>query len=240
MDLLIRPEIVQANYGNVFLLMIAGPIVGYLCQSLVEMAAQRDRALLSAAVAGERARLARAVHDGVLQVLALVQRRGGELGGEFASLGAMAGEQETQLRALIRQQDTVGTPTSDATVDLAVELEQLASARVTVATPGEPVPVAGDRGRELLAVVRACLDNVAAHVGPEAPAWVLLEVVGTDVVLSVRDDGPGIPAGRLESAAAEGRLGVSESIRGRIADLGGATALDSGEYGTEWELTVPR
>ena len=48
------------------------------------MAVERDQALRAAAVAQERARLARAVHDGVLQVLALVQRRGGELGGDSA------------------------------------------------------------------------------------------------------------------------------------------------------------
>ncbi|MEO5662449.1 MAG: ATP-binding protein, partial [Nocardioides sp.] len=61
-----------------------------------------------------------------------------------------------------------------------------------------------------------------------------------EVVVSVRDDGPGIPAGRLESAVAEGRLGVSESIRGRISDLGGTATLDTGPHGTEWELTIPR
>ena len=239
-DLAIRSEIFQANYGNVFLIMIAGPIVGYLCESLITMAAERDRALHNAAVAGERARLARAVHDGVLQVLALVQRRGGELGGEFSTLGVMAGEQESQLRALIRQQDTVDAPGTAETLDLGVELERLASARVSVATPGEPVRVASSRGRELLAVVGACLDNVAAHVGPDAPAWVLLEAVGPDLVVSVRDDGPGIPAGRLEAAADEGRLGVSESIRGRVGDLGGTARLETGSFGTEWELTVPR
>ena len=239
-DLAIRPELSQANYGNVFLIMIAGPLVGYLCDSLVTMAAERDRALRSAAVAAERTRLARAVHDGVLQVLSLVQRRGRELGGEFATLGAMAGEQESQLRSLIRQQDIVDAPATDATRDLGVDLERLATPRVTVSTPGEPVPVPGARAQEIVAVVRACLDNVAAHVGPDAPAWVLLEVVGPDVVVSVRDDGPGIPEGRLDEAAAEGRLGVLESVRGRIADLGGTARLDTGGYGTEWELTVPR
>ena len=58
--------------------------------------------------------------------------------------------------------------------------------------------------------------------------------------VSVRDDGPGIPAGRLETAEREGRLGVAESIRGRVADLGGTVRLDTGSYGTEWELTIPR
>ena len=60
------------------------------------------------------------------------------------------------------------------------------------------------------------------------------------VELSVRDEGPGIPAGRLESAAAEGRLGVAESIRGRVADLGGTAELVTGSFGTEWEISVPR
>ncbi|GAA2117051.1 DUF5931 domain-containing protein [Nocardioides bigeumensis] len=239
-DLAIRDEVTQANYGNVFLLMIAGPIVGYLCASLVAMAVARDQALHAAAVAQERTRLARAVHDGVLQVLSLVQRRGGELGGEMVELARLAGEQETQLRALIRQQDTVAAPATRAQRDLGVDLERLASSTVSVATPGEPVPIDAARGEELVAVVRACLDNVATHVGADAPAWVLLEVVGPDVVVSVRDAGPGIPDGRLDAAADEGRLGVTQSIRGRVADLGGQALLDTGPYGTEWELTVPR
>lgn len=79
-DLAVRSQVTQANYGNVFLLMVGGPIVGYLVGSLQEMATERDRAERDAAAAAERARLARAVHDGVLQVLALVQRRGPELG----------------------------------------------------------------------------------------------------------------------------------------------------------------
>ncbi len=239
-DLAIRDEVTQANYGNVFLLMIAGPIVGYLCASLVAMAVARDQALHAAAVAQERTRLARAVHDGVLQVLSLVQRRGGELGGEMAELAGLAGEQETQLRALIRQQDTVAAPATRAQRDLGVDLERLASSTVSVATPGEPVPIDAARGEELVAVVRACLDNVATHVGADAPAWVLLEVVGPDVVVSVRDAGPGIPDGRLDAAADEGRLGVIQSIRGRVADLGGQALLDTGPHGTEWEITLRR
>jgi hypothetical protein len=39
-----------------------------------------------------------------------------------------------------------------------------------------------------------------------------------------------MPAGRLDEAAAAGRLGASSSIRGRLADLGG-TAEYSGREG---------
>ncbi|KRF37751.1 MacS family sensor histidine kinase [Nocardioides sp. Soil805] len=230
----------QGNYGNVFLLMIGGPIVGYMCASLQQMAVERDAAQRAAAAAEERTRLARAVHDGVLQVLSLVQRRAGEAGGDLTELGRLAGEQERSLRSLIRQQDTVTAPGS--TVDLAGALERLATAhagRVDVATPGTPVPVPAHVGHEVVAAVSACLDNVRVHVGDGAPAWVLLDAVPGEVVVSVRDDGPGIPAGRLETAAASGRLGVGQSIRGRIADLGGTARLDTGSWGTEWELTVP-
>ncbi|MBC2958740.1 MacS family sensor histidine kinase [Nocardioides deserti] len=243
-DLLVREEITQANYGNVFLIVIGGPIVGFMCGSLQEMAAERDRAERTAAAAAERARLARAVHDGVLQVLSLVQRRGAELGGEAAELGRLAGEQESRLRTLIRTQERTaerpGEVGGDAVLDLAAELGRLESrAAVTVAAPATPVELPADVVRELCAVVGACLDNVAVHVGPQAPAWVLLEAFADRVELSVRDEGPGIPAGRLEQAAAEGRLGVSESIRGRVADLGGTATLSTGSFGTEWEIVVP-
>ncbi len=242
-DLAIREHVTQANYGNVFLLLIGGPIVGYMCESLQLMAAERDRAERAAAVAEERGRLARAVHDGVLQVLALVQRRGAEVGGEFADLGRMAEEQESALRSLIRQQDSVsdGGPTTSE-LDLAAELERLEAVRppvVSVAAPGVPVPMPVEQAREVVAVVRACLDNVAAHVGLDAPAWVLLEQVPGRVVVTVRDEGLGIPEGRLDEAAAEGRLGVRDSILGRVAELGGSAELTTGGFGTEWELSFP-
>ncbi len=91
-DLAIRADIDQTNLGNIFLLMIGGPVLGYTSGLLKEMAAARDRAERSTAAAEERARLSRAVHDGVLQVLSLVQRRGSELGGDAAELVRLAGE----------------------------------------------------------------------------------------------------------------------------------------------------
>src|SRR4051812_3775729 len=90
-DLSVRVEVKQSNYGNIFLLVLGGLVVGYCTGLLKEMASARDRAEREAAVAAERARLARAVHDGVLQVLSLVQRRGLELGGGAAGLGRVGG-----------------------------------------------------------------------------------------------------------------------------------------------------
>jgi signal transduction histidine kinase len=246
-DVSVRSQFDQTNYGNIFLLMLGGPILGYTSGLLKEMAAARDRAEREAAAAAERARLARAVHDGVLQVLALVQKRGAELGGEAAGLARLAGEQEVALRALVQRGvappgDERPQPVPPATdrADLAALLAGLATPAVTVSGPGSVV-VPRDTAAELLAVVRECLDNVRRHVGEQARAWVLLEDLGDRVVVTVRDEGPGIPAGRLDQAEAEGRLGVCQSIVGRVEDLGGTASLTTAPgAGVEWELSVPR
>lgn len=238
-DLLAREHRDQTDWGNLFLLMLAGAVIGFLCDSLERMADERDQAQRALTVASERARLARVVHDGVLQVLALVQRRGAELGGEAAELGRLAGEQEASLRTLIRTQNPVPEVVGES--DLVTALALLAGRPgVEVALPAGAVTMPADRVAELVAVVSACLDNVRVHVGDGAPAWVFLEDLGDHVELSVRDEGPGIPEGRLEAAAASGRMGVAGSIRGRIADLGGTATLTTGPGGTEWELDVPK
>ena len=115
----------------------------------------------------------------------------------------------------------------------------LGSRAVTVSGPAGPVPAPRHVVHELTSVVWACLDNVARHVGADAPAWVLVEQLGGRLVVTVRDEGPGIAPGRLDAARTEGRLGVSESIRGRMRELGGTADVRTAPgQGTEWELTL--
>ncbi|MFD2471405.1 MacS family sensor histidine kinase [Amycolatopsis silviterrae] len=194
------------------------------------------RALRTEAATAERERLARSIHDSVLQVLARVRRRGLEVGGEAAELARLAGEQEIALRALVSSEPT----RSGDTADLRSALQLLATTSVQVSTPAGTVDLPAHVTEELVAITREALANVEKHAGPDAHAWVLLEDLGGEVVVSIRDDGPGIEGGRLERAAAEGRLGVVKSIRGRVADLGGTAVLDSAPgRGTEWEVRVP-
>ncbi|WP_234370263.1 ATP-binding protein, partial [Streptomyces scabiei] len=95
--------------------------------------------------------------------------------------------------------------------------------------------------RELASAVGAALDNVREHAGDGARAWILVEDWPEEIVVTVRDDGPGIPEGRLVQAEGEGRLGVALSIRGRLRDIGGTAELISVPgQGTEVELKVPR
>ena len=238
-DVSVKASLNGTTLGNIFLLVLGAGMVGYTASMLRDAAELRAAAEREAAAIEERTRLARVVHDGVLQVLSLMQRRGLEAGGELADLGRLAGEQEAALRALM-QGDARGR-TANWQADLVAALESLHAGSVTVSGPGVPVELGAHHVEELTAVVKACLDNVARHVGEGAPAWVLVEDLGERVVVSVRDEGPGIPAGRLEEAAGDGRLGIRHSIQGRMADLGGSAELVTAPgQGCEWELTVPR
>ncbi|RST19454.1 sensor histidine kinase [Streptomyces sp. WAC05374] len=246
---------------NVLLVWVASIAIGYVVE--VARASERTlaRALEIEAATRERERLARDIHDSVLQVLAMVQRRGTALGGEAAELGRMAGEQEVALRtlvaggltrtshvsedaslgAVVREVDEPDDPGGDGPADLRGLLAPHAGARVTFAEPGAPVLLPPAAARELAAAVGAALDNVRRHAGADARAWILVEDWPDEVIVTVRDDGPGIPEGRLAQAEGEGRLGVAQSIRGRLRDLGGTADLVSVPgQGTEVELKVPR
>ncbi|MET9673752.1 DUF5931 domain-containing protein [Streptomyces sp. NPDC006482] len=246
---------------NVLLVWVASIAIGYVVE--VARASERTlaRALEIEAATRERERLARDIHDSVLQVLAMVQRRGTALGGEAAELGRMAGEQEVALRtlvaggltrpslvsedesegAVVRVVEVDDEPDDDTPVDLRLLLAPRAGARVTLSEPGAPVLLVPPAARELAAAVGAALDNVRVHAGEDARAWILVEDWPDEVIVTVRDDGPGIPEGRLAQAEGEGRMGVALSIQGRLRDLGGSAELISVPgQGTEVELKVPR
>ncbi|MER6038743.1 MULTISPECIES: MacS family sensor histidine kinase [unclassified Streptomyces] len=246
---------------NVILVWVASIAIGYVVE--VARASERTlaRALEIEAATRERERLARDIHDGVLQVLAMVQRRGAVIGGEAAELGRLAGEQEVALRtlvsggllpvsrvsedaaagAVVRAVDEPYDDAPDGPVDLRALLAPHAGARTSLAEPGAPVELPRPAARELAAAVGAALDNVREHAGAEARAWILVEDEPDEIVVTVRDDGPGIPEGRLAQAEGEGRLGVAQSIRGRLRDLGGSAELISVPgQGTEVELKVPK
>jgi signal transduction histidine kinase len=260
-NLIERGHPARDTVHNVVLVWVASIAIGYVVE--VARASERTlaRALEIEAATRERERLARDIHDGVLQVLAMVQRRGAVLGGEAAELGRMAGEQEVALRtlvsgglvpvsrvsedeaegAVVRVVDEDTGDDAGAPVDLRALLAPFAAARVNLAEPGAPVLLPAPAARELAAAVGAALDNVRRHAGEDARAWILVEDEPDEVIVTVRDDGPGIPEGRLAQAEDEGRLGVAQSIRGRLRDLGGSAELISTPgQGTEVELTVPK
>jgi signal transduction histidine kinase len=238
-DLTARGGITQNSLNNAILLLLAAIAVGHVSQLGIKAQQRLAEAAKLEAATRTRERLARDIHDSVLQVLALVARRAQQLGGEAAELGQLAGEQEAALRALIGSAGAATTP--DGLVDLCTALDRFASPTITIATPATMVGLPEGVRDEILAAVGSALDNVIRHAGDDAHAWVLLEDDPETVIVTVRDDGVGIASGRLDAAVADGRLGVTQSINGRMRDLGGTALISSqpGE-GTEIELRIPR
>jgi signal transduction histidine kinase len=238
-DVSIRGIVNQNTLNSAILLVLAAVAIGYVSQLNVKTQARLARAVDLEASNRTRERLAREIHDSVLQVLTLVARRAHDLGGEGVELGRLAAEQEIKLRGLI---GTSGlAEVTEGTADLRTALAGFASETVTLAMPATSIALPAGVCDELAAAVRSALDNVSQHAGPGARAWVLVEDDDGGVMITVRDDGPGIPAGRLAEAASAGRLGVTHSIEGRVRDLGGSAVIRGGSgMGTEVELRIPR
>jgi len=225
---------------DALLLIGTGFVLGMAATAARRATEQLRRAAHAEAATAERERLARSIHDSVVQVLARIHSlasQPGQLGGEAGELARLAGEQEIALRSLFLATPPGGTGEQD----LAGAIQLLASPVVEVSVPATAVPLPASDVAELVAVVREALANTARHGGPEARSWVLVEDLGAEVALTVRDNGPGLDPEQLVDAQSGGRMGVSRSIRGRVADLGGILTLDTGPgQGTRWEVRLAR
>jgi signal transduction histidine kinase len=233
------PYVSKGTIDSMVQLVLVGTVVGYTVE--LYTAGRRDlaRAVALEAAGRERERLAADIHDSVLQVLAYVQRRGAEAGGDAAEIGRLAGEQEARLRAMVASGPPLPVP--DGEVDIRAMLVGLGRTGVTVTAPAGPVLLPADRAAAVDAAVAAALDNVGRHAGPDAKVWIFVEEEAGVVTVTVRDDGVGFPDGRLAAAEREGRLGFATSIRRRIEEVGGRVdVLSSSGEGTEIELWVPR
>ncbi len=238
-DLAERGALPQSTFSNAVLLLIAGGVGGYVVQLGLRAEVAVDGAARREAAIAERERIARGVHDSVLQVLALISAKGRELGGEAAELARLADEQESALRSLVSGA-SVGQSRAGLT-DLGALLEPLGSSGVTVSCPAGCVLLPDAPARALAAAAAEALDNVRRHAGDGAQAWVLVEDDAVAVTVSIRDNGIGFADGRLAEAAGAGRLGVAQSIIGRLRDVAGSARLTSAlGQGTEVELRVPR
>lgn len=234
----------ETTVHNIVLIFLLGGLIG-LAVDLARSSLHRfEEMLIEQERLRERERLARVVHDGVLQTLAYIHRRGGDLGGPAAELGIMAAEQERSLRRLVsgaHDADRLPDGHGDRTRDVRALLSAREREHVSVSVPAEAVLLDAHAATELDAAVGAALDNVAQHAGPDAKAWVLLEEGPHDVEVTVRDNGVGADLDSVLSAHERGRLGVSSSILGRAHDLGGtATVTTRPGAGCRIRISVPR
>jgi signal transduction histidine kinase len=231
---------------------LAGGAVGLVAQLLDRSAAELRRAAEETMLArehaarlSERESLARQIHDSVLQALAMVHKRGRELAGggavpaeEVAKLVEMAASQERTLRALILR-GSGEAPSGRASLRAALEaLAQVGSPVPLAVSATGPIWLPVRHVEELTAAVRQALDNVVEHADASRVVLFAEEDDGT-VVIAVRDDGVGFTYDQARLAA-DGKMGIVNSIKGRVEQLGGSMRVESAPgAGTEIELRVP-
>jgi signal transduction histidine kinase len=198
--------------SSVVLLGLAGLVAGFVTRRLRD-AEQR------VSLAQAREEVARTLHDGVLQTLAVVQRRTAD-----PDIVRLAHEQERELREFL-----YGTEAAlGGGGDLGTRLRRAAArfedryggaVRVVLAPDTPDLP---PRTVEALAgAVGEALANAGKH-GGAATVTVYAEPLDGELFCSVKDDGGG-----FDPAATDEGSGLRRSVRGRIGDVGGRVEVDS-------------
>lgn len=180
----------------------------------------------------ERAETAATLHDGVLQTLALIQRRRDDPD----AVASLARRQERDLRDwLTGRRDAAGEEPetfTEAIKDMAAEIEGEHPLTIEVVTVGD-APLT-DGVEALVAAAGEALRNVAKHA-QVVSASVYAEVTRAAATVFVRDRGVGFDV----DAVPADRRGISESIVGRMHRHGGGAQLRSSPgAGTEVQLTL--
>ena len=228
--------------GVVAVAWLLGHFVGdrqvYAAQ-LEERTAELEQAreeLARRAVAEERLRLARELHDVVAHAMSVIAVQSGvgahvadsrpeEVGKALAAIEATSRSALIELRRLLGVLRQDGEPQASLTpapglANLEGLLAEVAKAGLAVRLRVEGAPVPLPAGLDLSAyrILQEALTNVVKHAGP-AHAQVTIRYRDHEVAVQVIDDGRGVAA-----VAADGRRGTGHGLIGmaeRVAVFGG-------------------
>ena len=241
-----RGALTRGTTNSIVLALLLAVTVGRLAELLRittrrALIAERAAAVAESERAAllERERLARDVHDGVLQLLAVVARADPPVVlPDNRRLGPAAAEAGEQLRRLL-----TAAPIAQAEGQTDVIPLLPHGPRVNLAVPAGPVLLPTAIAETVAAVARAAVDNTRLHVGLDATSWLVLDVERAGLQLRVRDDGPPLAdqalTAAMEIAEHDGRMGIA-SMRARAAQVGGSLRVGCPPgSGVEVELDVP-
>ena len=176
----------------------------------------------------ERAEIAAHLHDSVLQTLALIQRRAGN----EHDVVRLARAQERELRGWLFQDPGRETgQLSDRIKAIAGEVEDLLGNAVEVVSVGDAAMT--EAHEAMVQAGREAMLNASRHGG--GPVSVYLEASEGQAEIFIKDRGPGFD---LQDVP-EDRMGVRESIIGRMKRHGGTAEILTGSNGTEVRLRLP-
>lgn len=222
----LKPEWLLSLVSTTVLYVLAGGVAGYASQQL-------RRAEREISTARAREELARTLHDGVLQTLALVERRT-----EDPRLARLARDQERELRDFLfgsPAADVVGAgDLGEALRAAAGRVERRFGTRTQVLVPDDLPRLPDEVVVALAGAVGEALTNAVRHGGASG-VTVFVEPTDEGVFCSVNDDGSG-----YDPTAVEEGVGLRESVRGRIREVGGRVDVHAAPgRGVEVTMSVP-
>jgi signal transduction histidine kinase len=222
---------------------VAGIAAGHLLQ--LEMA---DKVRRGAAVE-ERMRLARELHDGVIQSLTgaalrlqtarrMVAGRPEQAAELLTETSALLAAEQRELREFISG-ELLGGDLVDRLRELAARGGSLWGLEVEVTGELPPEALPAGAGRDLSRIAQEALVNAARHGRARRVEMAVAAGAGR-VRLEVADDGRGFPEpGRWDARDPAARGRVPETIRQRVERLGGTLVVDTGPAGTRVQVELP-
>ncbi|HEX2219053.1 MAG TPA: sensor histidine kinase, partial [Gemmatimonadales bacterium] len=230
---------------------VARQVIADLNQSYLQQRLQQ------AAVAEERARFARDLHDGVLQSLTglalqlktlerLIATDPKAARARLADLQALLAAEQADLRFFVRQMKPIPLSRTEVNAGLLAHLRELAARterqwglRVELTAGPLTRQLSEPLAHGVYRILQEALTNAARHGGATV-ARVELAERDDRLHLTVADDGRGFPfRGRYDLAA----LGLMHqgpaSLKERVASLGGDLTIDSSESGARLEVSLP-
>jgi signal transduction histidine kinase/streptogramin lyase len=201
-----------------------------------------------AAVLDERNRLAREMHDTLIQGCVGVSTLLEAASGAREVSPAIATELLERARDEVRHtvdearlavwnlRQEKGDHLAEAVADLARRTSLETGIPVTLETSGDTVALGGEAERSLLLVIREAVLNALRHAGPTR-VTIRLAFAGDGLEVGIEDDGCGFDAGQTAGAGGHhyGLIGMRE----RVAKLGGKFDVASGAgKGTIVRVTV--
>lgn len=201
---------------------------------------------------GERQRIAREIHDSTSQHLIAISLNLINLRRELAVSGKMSkllediekstsdAQQEIRLYSYLlypSQLERSGARTTIAHYVTGFSDRAGIKAHVDLCDEVDDLPIAVQQS--LLRIVQEALVNVHRHASASNVS-VRMKVSGRSLLLTIADDGIGMPAG-VADGATERRLGVGiPGMRARVQECSGTFRIDSSRFGTKLMVTIPR
>ena len=215
------------------------------------------RSLAESAATEERIRLARDLHDGVLQSLTgvglrlegvrrLIEEDAGEAGEQVEELQHLLALEQRDLRFFIEElKPQPVTSTGEAAgltrqvSELVQRLELEWGLRVELATDGLEDEIPAGLEREVYHIVREAMVNAVRH-GEASQVRVEIRTRGDRITIAVSDNGSGFPfEGSYSHAELVRRNLGPRNLRERVSALNGTVALDSSRSGARLEVLLP-